>query len=149
MRNFNFNISLYYILIMRILIFLCFLAIGSRANAADKIPAEKILEIKLIQTGQIIAAGDTVAADKLATYIRDRLFKSWLDGKIYSKIRFSSYSGISELVSGPVLKEIREGQKLGLNAICLEKYRDVFDNLEAKKQDQLKKKCPVLFQTEF
>jgi len=44
---------------------------------------------------------------------------------------------------------VHEGQLAALNAICLEKFKNRYDDLDSKKKEKLKKQYPVLFQTEY
>ena len=121
---------------------------GSHVLAIDP-PAEKLLSISVSENGLISSGAETIPLDKLAMDIKNRLFKSWLSGKNYTRITFSHSAGLSEAVTGPVLQEIKEGQRLALIAVCLEKYKKRFEDLDAKEQDKLRKKSPVLFQTEY
>ena len=130
------------------LVFICLLTgYGMQAQTHK---SERLLEVTVDQSGLITAVGDTISADKLAHYIQQRLFKSWLsNGKMYTQIRFTRKGEVSDIVAESVLKEVQSGQEQGLTAICLEKYRTEFENLDPKKQENLRKKIPVLFQTDY
>ncbi len=135
---------------MKILLTALLLLSIPKLNASVVPASERILEVVVDSEGLITAAGDTITLDKLAHYIQQRLFKAWLsNGKMYTQIRFTKKGEVSETVSDPVLKEIKSGQEQGLTAICLEKYRTRFENLDPGKQASIKKKLPVLFQTEY
>jgi hypothetical protein len=133
---------------MRFLFLMLVFVGGSHVLAIDT-PAEKLLSISVTENGLIKSGADTIPLDKLAMDIKNRLFKSWLSGKNYTRITLSYSPGLRDAVTGPVLQEIKEGQRLALIAVCLEKYRKRFDDLDAKEQDKLRKKTPVLFQTEY
>jgi hypothetical protein len=133
---------------MRLLLLMLIFVSGSKLLAMDP-PAEKILSISVSENGLITSGADTIPLDKLAMDIKNRLFKSWLGGKNYTRITLSLGAGLSDAVTSPVLQEIKEGQRLALVAVCLEKYRKRFEDLDAKEQDKLRKKSPVLFQTDY
>jgi len=48
-----------------------------------------------------------------------------------------------------VVKEIQEGQRKALTQVCLQKYKNLFERIDSKKQAKLKKQFPVLFQTHY
>lgn len=134
---------------MRFSLFVIAFFTAAQLHAEGK-PSERILEITVNQSGLITAAGDTMSEDKLARYIQQRLFKSWLsNGRKYTRIKFTRKGEVADVVSESILKEIREGQQEGLTAICLEKFRTRFENLDPKKQENLRKKLPILFQTDY
>ncbi len=130
-------------------IFLVLTIIAGRNNQATyPATADKILEIAINESGTITSMGETLAADKITQYVKERLFKSWIGGKIYSKIKLTS-SSANEITKETAIKEIQEGQRQALIAICLESFRTRFENLDPKKQEKLREKYPALFQTEY
>ena len=138
-----------YVFIFSVAVFSLLVSAGS-ALYPQKV-AEKILLIKVDGAGKITAGRDTIGSDELARYIQERLFKSYMGtGKMHDRIKFEkSGENIPDMMVEAVLKEIREGQKRALTELCLEKYKKLFDNLEQKKQEKLKKQYPVLFQTDY
>jgi hypothetical protein len=133
------------------LIFLFLFIIPVFAGSARTISdAEKILDLQITASGIIHSGADTIAQDKLADWVKNRLFKSWVgNGKIYTKIKFSGADKVNPIISEAIIKEIREGQRLALIAFSLELYRTNFENLDPKKQEKFKNKYPVLFQESF
>ena len=113
--------------------------------------AEKILLITLNETGTITVNSDPIGADALASYIQERLFKSYLGtGEMHSKIKLiPSSTDVPDLVREAVIKEIKDGQHKALISVCLQKYKKTFDTLDKKKQEKVEKQFPVLFQTDF
>lgn len=117
----------------------------------QKTAAEKILLVKVSETGAISVGRDTIGSDELARYIQDRLFKSYLGtGQMHDRIKFEKAdSNVPDVVIETILKEIQQGQKRALTDLCLQKHKKLFDDLEQKKQEKLKKQYPVLFQTDY
>ena len=135
---------------MKFVLLVCSFLSLTQLKAAPIPGGERILEITVNQDGLITAVGDTVSEDNLAHYIQQRLFKAWLENRqMYTRIKFTRKGEVSETVAGNILKEIKDGQEQGLTAICLEKFRTRFENLDPKKQANLRKKLPVLFQTDY
>ena len=112
---------------------------------------DKVITVTLNENGSVSVGRDTVSSDNLARYIQERLFKSYLGtGKMQDAIALKKTSdAIPEMVTAVIIKEIQEGQKKALTEICLQKYRKIFDSLDVRKQDKLKKLFPVLFQQTF
>jgi hypothetical protein len=132
---------------MRLLFFIPALLCVIHTHALDQ---EKILEINITPAGAIMSGNETIAADRLARYIKDRLFKSWLaNGKIYTKIKLTGIEQANDITKEIVLREIKDGQREALLTMCLESYRTTFENLDPKKQEKMKRKYPVLFQTDY
>ena len=129
-------------------IFLLLSIIAGQTNPSDKIAGEKILEFSINGAGKIISMGDTLAADKIVHYVQERLFKSWIGGKMYSRIRVIN-SASDEITKDLLIKEIQEGQRQALIAVCLESFRRRYENLDPKKQEKLRLNYPALFQTEY
>jgi hypothetical protein len=136
---------------MRTLILFSFLLLLSPASQSKNLPGgEKILEIHLSPEGLISSGSETIPQDKLAQYIRDRLFKSWQgNGKIYTRIKLDGGEQLSQVSREGIIQEIKEGQRLALVAFCLEMYRTEFENLDVKKQEKFRRKFPVLFQETY
>lgn len=112
---------------------------------------EKILQVTVDETGTINVGRDTVGADNLAKYIQERLFKSFMGtGQMQSRIKFSKANNdVPDMVVQVVLKEIQEGQKRALRQLCLQKYENLFEHIDGRKQEKLRKQFPVLFQTDY
>jgi hypothetical protein len=137
--------------VMRQLLSMIIAASIFNAAAAEKFSADKILQISVDEIGTVSIGRDTIGADNLALYIQDRLFKSYLGtGQMQNKIKISKTGDhVPDMVVQVVLKEIYEGQKMALKKLCLEKYKNLFENISLKKQDKLKQQFPVLFQTDY
>jgi hypothetical protein len=116
-----------------------------------KLPPEKILQIKVDETGLISVGRDTMIADDLARYVQQRLFKSYAGtGEMHDKIKLEKTSiDVPDVIIKVIVKEIQEGQRRALVELCLLKYNKLFDNIDKRKQDKLRKQFPVLFQTDY
>jgi|CXWL01.1.fsa_nt_gi hypothetical protein len=136
---------------MRLLLFLFSFVVSFHTNAAEKLPAEKILQVALDETGTITIGRDTVGSDNLARYIQERLFKSYMGtGQMHSKIKFVKLTAnVPDIVIQVVLKEIQEGQRRALTQLCLQRYKKLFENIGKRKQEKLKTQFPVLFQNDY
>ena len=113
--------------------------------------AEKILLITVNETGNIKVNGDPVGSDFLASYIQERLFKSYLGtGKMHDGIKLIKLSdNVPDIVAEVVINEIKEGQRKALVQVSLLRYNKLFDSLDTKKQEKMQKLFPVLFQTDY
>lgn len=134
----------------RLLFLLAFIVTTLKASPF-LLPAEKILQVSVDESGTISIGRDTIGSDELARYIQERLFKSYLGtGQMHDKIKFyKANEAVPEMVIQVVLKEIQEGQLKALTQVCLQKYNNRFENVDKKKQDKLRKQFPVLFQTDY
>jgi hypothetical protein len=118
-------------------------------HAVIRSPAtEKILLIRVDEIGIVSVGRDIISADKLARYIQERLFKSYMGtGKMHDRIILEKTDAS---VPGPVLEvilaEIKSGQERALRELCTQKFSKPFDAIDPKKQDRVKQKFPVLFQ---
>ena len=131
--------------------FLLILIIASGKASAGFRPAEKILLVRVDEIGIVTVNHDTVDADVLARYIQERLFKSYLGtGQMHKRIKFEKTTAdVPDLVTEVIINEIKDAQKRALTEVSLEKHRKMFETLDKKKQDKLKKQFPVLFQTNY
>ena len=136
---------------MRLLLSLLIVFTHLHLPAAGNEAAEKILYVTVNEIGVITVGRDTISSDELARYIQERLFKSYSGtGKMHSRIKFSKVTDeVPDMVVDVVLEEIRDGQRRALIELCLDKYKSLFENIEKRKQDKLKKQFPVLFQTDY
>ena len=128
-------------LFLSILLVVCII----RSSATEMFSTEKILQVSVDEIGTVSVGRDTVGADNLARYIQERLFKSYLGtGQMQGKIK------IVRSEERRVGKECRSRwQRKALTQVCLQKYKNLFERIDAKKQAKLKKQFPVLFQTEY
>ncbi len=110
------------------------------ASAEEKFFAEKILQVSVDEIGTVSVGRDTVGADNLARYIQERLFKSYLGtGQMHGKIIISKEnSDVPEIIMQVVLKEVQEGQRKALTQVCLQKYKNLFEKIDSRKQAKLK-----------
>lgn len=134
---------------MRLLfaLFICMLA--KQPVYADP-PEQRILHITINEAGMVTVVGDTVDVYDVPHSLQDCLFKSLLGNRKYYKISIAAIGEKISLTQLDLLKtKIREGQQLALNAICLEKFKSRYDELDSKKKEKLKKQYPVLFQTNY
>jgi hypothetical protein len=121
------------------------------SSAAILIAGEKILLVTVDEIGSITVNSDPVGSDILANYIQERLFKSYMGtGEMHNRIKLEKAGNdIPDLITETIIKEIKEGQKKALTSVCLSKYKQLFAELDKKKQEKLQKQFPVLFQTNF
>ena len=113
-------------------------------------PAEKIITVKVNSSGIVLIGRDTVSSDDIALYIRERLFKSYTGtGKMYDAIKLVKDGSPEPVIIEVVIKEIKSGQKKALTELCLEKYKKLFENINGRQQEKLKKNFPVLFQSGY
>ena len=136
---------------MRQLFILFTLTSVLHSSAAVLRTGEKILLITVNEIGAITINSDPVGSDILANYIQERLFKSYMGtGDMHNRIKLEKAdNNVPDLVTEAVVKEIKEGQKKALISLCLSKYKQLFAELDKKKQEKLQKQFPVLFQTDF
>lgn len=120
----------------------------AKANVSFSKPG---LEVKVHETGTITVGRDTVGSDDLARYIQTRLFKSYLGtGQMPIGIFVTKMGdNVPQVVVDVVIKEVQEGQRRALTELCLDKHKRLFDDIDKKKQNRLKKQFPVLFQTSY
>jgi hypothetical protein len=134
------------------LFFLLLTIVGNlNYSSAATLPPEKTLHIKVNESGVISVGRDTLLADDLARYLQHRLFKSYTGtGEMQDKIKLEKISNdVPDMVIEVVIKEIQEGQRKALTELCLLRYKKLFENIEQRKQDKLRKQFPVLFQTDY
>ncbi len=130
--------------------FSTFLLFTKNISAISFPSAQKVITIKVNQSGIISAGRDTISSDDLANYIRERLFKSYTGtGKMYDAIKLIKDGEPQAVVFEVILKEIANGQKKALTELCLEKHKKLFENISSRQQAKLKKNFPVLFQTTY
>lgn len=133
------------------IVFLFVFSVTNLKASPILLPAEKILQVTVDESGTISVGRDTIGSDELARYIQERLFKSYMGtGQMHDKIKFSKANeAVPDMVIQVVLKEIQEGQQKALTQVCLQKYNNRFENVDKKKQDKLRKQFPVLFQRDY
>ncbi len=136
---------------MRQLLILFTLISVLRSSAAILLTSEKILLVTVDEIGAITVNSDPVGSDILANYIQERLFKSYMGtGDMHDRIKLEKAGNdIPDLITEVIIKEIKEGQKKALTSLCLSKYKQLFTDLDKKRQEKLQKQFPVLFQTDF
>jgi hypothetical protein len=133
-------------------LFILFILIGVLHSSAAILKAsEKILLVTFDEIGAITVNSDPVGSDILANYIQERLFKSYMGtGDMHDRIKLEKAGNdVPDLITEAIIKEIKEGQKKALTSLCLSKYKQLFSDLDKKKQEKLQKQFPVLFQTDF
>ena len=133
------------------IVFLFVFSVTNLKASPILLPAEKILQVTVDESGTISVGRDTIGSDELARYIQERLFKSYMGtGQMHDKIKFlKANEAVPDMVIQVVLKEIQEGQQKALTQVCLQKYNNRFENVDKKKQDKLRKQFPVLFQRDY
>ncbi len=133
-----------------LLFFSTLLLFANRTSATSNPSAQKIITIKVNQSGIISVGKDTISSDELANYIRGRLFKSYTGtGKMYDALKLIKDGEPQDVVFEVIVKEIATGQKKALTELCLEKYKKLFEHISSRQQAKLKKNFPVLFQTTY
>jgi hypothetical protein len=133
-------------------LFVLFILIGVLHSSAAILKAsEKILLVTVDEIGAITVNSDPVGSDILANYIQERLFKSYMGtGDMHDRIKLEKAGNdVPDLITEAIIKEIKDGQKKALTSLCLSKYKQLFSDLDKKKQEKLQKQFPVLFQTDF
>jgi hypothetical protein len=140
----------YSVIVGSLFFFSTLLLLTINSSAISNPSAQKVITIKVNQSGIISAGRDTISSDDLANYIRERLFKSYTGtGKMYDAIKLIKDGEPQAIVFEVILKEIVNGQKKALTELCLEKYKKLFENISSRQQAKLKKNFPVLFQTTY
>lgn len=140
---------------LRLIIFISILGISQKSHEClsfDNISfSKKTIHIIVDEFGIISVGRDTISSDKLAVYIHERLYKSYLGtGKMYDQIIFTKANNkIDEMVVEVILTEIKSGQQKALTDLCIQKYKDYYENISSRQQAKLKKNFPVLFQTKY
>lgn len=129
----------------------CFFVVSLFQAKAFASPTEKrILYITMNEAGRVLVGADTLDINNVPIELKNRLFKSSLGNRKYSKISISKSGEKVSLASFEKLKaKVQEGQLMALNALCLEKFKTLFVELDDKKKEKLKKQFPVLFQMEY
>lgn len=114
-------------------------------------PEEKVLLIRADGNGSVFIGRDSLDHEGVARYVQERLFKSYLGtGKMHDKIRIQWLDpDVTDAVKESVINSIKSGQKKALTELCLQKFEKLYDSIDAKKQEKLKKQFPVLFQENF
>jgi len=136
---------------MRILFLWMICLIFSSSSPPGEMPGEKILLVQVNEYGLVTIGRDTLSVDQMARYIQERLFKSYMGtGQMHDRIRLEKTDGIlPEPVEKVILEEIHSGQQRALRELCMQKYRDYYENLSPGKQASIHKRYPVLFQDRF
>lgn len=136
---------------MRTFLVFFFFTCSLAATALHFRGGEKIILIQVESTGLVRVGRDTVSSDNLARYLQDRLFKSYMGtGQMQDRIRLEKADDeVPETVLNVITGEIREGQQRALRELCMQKHRKYFESLDKNKQARIRKKFPVLFQTDY
>lgn len=114
-------------------------------------PEQRVLYITVTEAGRVtVGGGDSIDVSDVPKQVKDALFKSSLGNRKYYKI---SITRVGENIPDGTLNSlndmIRQGQQAALDAICLEKFKQLYSELDDKKQEKLRKQYPVLFQREY
>jgi hypothetical protein len=113
----------------------------------QKIFPEKIITIIVNESGTIFMGVDTLGINELGDVLQDRLFKSYSGtSKMPASIKLQS---ATTDLRNSVITEIKKVQQNALSDICLHLHKKKYDGLTAKQQGKIKRKFPVLFQTNF
>ena len=118
---------------------------------AEIIPAkdlpEKIITIIVDENGTVFMGVDTLEINELANVLQDRLFKSYAGtGKMPASLKLQS---APENLRNSVIAEIKKAQQNALSDLCLHLHKKKYESLTSKQQGKIKRKFPVLFQTDF
>lgn len=120
---------------MRVLF--CFLILGfiQAKSFATPGPEKRTLYITINEAGRVMVGADTIDINDIPIELKNRLFKSSLGNRQYSKISISSQGeNVSITLLDQLRNKVHEGQDLALNAICLEKFKTRYDDLDIKKR---------------
>jgi hypothetical protein len=109
-----------------------------------------IITIKLLPGGAAVMGKDTLQPDELSKELQQRLFKSYMGtGKMYDAIKLE-YSGEILMGARDAAKDaIHKAQQNTLKELCLEKHKKLFEDINSRQQEKIRKQFPVLFQTHF
>jgi hypothetical protein len=118
----------------------------AEVNSSKNFP-EKIITIIVNESGTVFMGVDTLEIHELGDVLQDRLFKSYSGtGKMPSSIKLQS---APLNLRKSVIAEINKAQHNALSDLCMHLHKRKFDGLTAKQQEKIKRKFPVLFQTDF
>jgi hypothetical protein len=119
----------------------------SRGNNAINPAEEKIITITVNQYSQVFIGPDTLTIADLGKELENRLWRNFLGtGKSYDAIKLSFTGDVSQPTRLATIAQIKSAQKIVLKNISLDKHDKAFEDLDAEKQDKLRKQFPVLFQ---
>jgi hypothetical protein len=93
---------------------------------------------------------DTLELNELAGVLQDRLFKSYSGtGKMPSSIKLEFSGAVAAHLRSSVTTEIKKAQENALSDLSLHLHKKKYDGLTSKQQEKIKRKFPVLFQSDF
>ncbi len=134
----------------RLLLLCCVSLFCLRSNAGlptDQIRPLQSISITVEPGGRVFMGPDTIYVADLAADLQERLWKSWLStSKMYERIEITFRGEVLMGIKSATLDAIKEAQNKTLIAVCLQKYKQVYEKLSAKQQLKVKKQFPVLFQ---
>jgi hypothetical protein len=109
--------------------------------------ADKILVINITEKSQAIIGRDTLTFEDLSKEIETRLWKSYLGtGKMHTSLQINYHKDLTETAKSSAIAAIKKGQTGALTLLCLEKFKNRFDQIGERRQEKIKKQFPVLFQ---
>ena len=135
------------------LLLLAFLLPAAAANSTSnsEAPLQKTITIHLADSGDTFIDGVKLRADQdLTTELQSRLWRSYIgNGLMPQSIHVETESGVPETIVTNTRNSILKTQTLLHDRLAVEKYKQVYKDISARKQEKMKKKFPVLFQTDF
>lgn len=108
---------------------------------------QQVLNIIVKDDGNAYIGRDTIHIDDLSKELQARFWKSFLGtGKLQSAYTVTFSGNVLIGLKEVTLNAIQLAQKNALNSICLEKFKQVYENLTETRKQKIKKQFPVLFQ---
>ncbi len=135
------------------LLLLAFLLPAAATNPAgtSQPPLQKTITIHLSGNGDIFIDGVKLRADQeLTTELQSRLWRSYVgNGLMPQSIHLETEPGIGAAAINAAHDAIVKTQTLVRDRLAVDKYKQAYKDISTRKQEKIKKKFPVLFQTDF
>ena len=112
--------------------------------------AQKNLTIQVNVKGDVTIDRITLLNADLAKEVQQRLWRSYMsNGKMLNTIILHLDNGMNEEIKNEVMFAIKTGQEKTLTVLSLHKYKKRFEDIGTGKQDKIRKRFPVLFQSTY
>lgn len=129
---------------------LAFSSFSATAKKALTAPPKKIIVIHVSPSGNALIGRDRISIDNLSKELQNRLWKSFLGtGKMQDSIQLKFDGEVLMGVRSAAMDALREGQQLALKDICLQQHKMLFEELNEKQQQKIRKHFPILFQSDY
>ena len=111
---------------------------------------QKTLIIIVDAKGQVSIDRIKIETEDLPRELQQRLWRSFVgNGKMPQTIKVQFESELPPESTKAIFEAVKQGQQRALNILSLHKYKNKFENINARKQDKIKKQFPVLFQEDL